>query len=94
MSFDFGPYYKTFPDFFTSFDKLIYVVLIYFSFASSSETPSTLDKVDIDEKPTISSLVDPGSEAGKDGREEDNTAPSDGIMTAGTPASHPKGESV
>lgn len=74
---------------------MIYDVAFFFSFASSSaETQSILDKDNINENPSTSSLANLGSEAGKDGREEDNTAASGGITTVGTPVSHPKGESV
>ncbi|XP_010449634.1 PREDICTED: uncharacterized protein LOC104731840 isoform X2 [Camelina sativa] len=56
------------------------------------ETQSILDKDSINEIPSTSSLANLGSEAGKDGQEEDNTAASGGVMTAGTPVSHPKGD--
>jgi len=44
--------------------------------------------------PITSSLPILGSEAGKDGQEEDITAASGGIMAAGTPVTHPKGKPV
>ncbi|XP_010440022.1 PREDICTED: uncharacterized protein LOC104723369 isoform X1 [Camelina sativa] len=58
------------------------------------ETQSILDKDSINEIPSTSSLANLGSEAGKDGQEEDNTAASGGVMTAGTPVSHPKGDTT
>ncbi|XP_024004722.1 uncharacterized protein LOC18029435 isoform X2 [Eutrema salsugineum] len=58
------------------------------------ESQSILDKDGINEKPNTSSLANPGSEAGEDVREEDNTAASGGIMTAGTPDLHPTGDVI
>lgn len=60
----------------------------------SAETLSVLDKDNKNEMPITSSLPILGSEAGKDGQEEDNTAASGGIMAAGTPVTHPKGKPV
>lgn len=77
------------------FDELIYVVAIFFSFVfSSAETQLVLDKDNKNEKPSTSTLANLGSEAGKDHRKEDNSAASGRIMSAGTPVSNPKGESV
>ncbi|CAB78736.1 hypothetical protein [Arabidopsis thaliana] len=60
----------------------------------SMETLSVLDKDNKNEMPITSSLPILGSEAGKDGQEEDNTAASGGIMAAGTPVTHPKGDAI
>jgi hypothetical protein len=75
-------------------EELIFEENVVTEAVKAPETLSVLDKDNKNEMPITSSLPILGSEAGKDGQEEDNTAASGGIMAAGTPVTHPKGDAI